>query len=75
MALIAILFGNISLFILSLIWAQTTYYRGNYKKCWLLIFCVLISGACVFIEAYQWLEPSGSHDLPALVLRNPTTPL
>lgn len=75
MALIAILFGNISLFILSAIGAQATYYKGKYKKCWLLILCVLISGACVGIEVYQWLNPSDGRDLPAVVLRNPTTPL
>jgi hypothetical protein len=75
MALIAILFGNISLFILSMIGAQATYYRGNYKKCWLLILCVVISATCVFIEVYQWLGPPASNGLPTVVIRNPTTPL
>jgi hypothetical protein len=75
MALIAILFGNISLFILSAIGAQVTYYRGSYKKCWLMTLCVIISAACVGIEVYQWVVPTSSHDLPSLVIRQPTTPL
>jgi hypothetical protein len=72
-SLIMIFVGNFFIFIVSLIGAQTLYFKGRWKWFVLTVACVVISGTCMFVEAYQWLAPV-EHKFHVYV-RQPTTPL
>jgi len=73
MSLIIILIANFFVFIICLIGAQTCYFKKRWKWFCLMLTCIIMSGACIFIELYQWLVPP-QQDLP-VVIRQPTTPL
>jgi hypothetical protein len=61
-------------FIMSLIGALGHFFGRHWKWFFIILACVVISGACTFIELYLWLAPPPPHELPVIV-RQPLTPL
>ena len=58
--------ANVSVLIICLIGVQTCYFRRNRKWFWLMLVCVLLSGASAFILFYGWFNPESSVAVPRL---------
>ena len=56
--------ANVSVLIICLIGVQTCYFRRNWKWFWLMLVCVILSGACAFFIFYQWFNPGTPLHLP-----------
>jgi hypothetical protein len=66
--------ANVSVLIICLVAVQTCYFRRNWKWFWLLLACVLLSGASAFVLFYGWFYPESTLSLPRLD-RSLTNPL
>jgi len=66
--MIQILIGsaNVAVLIICLMGLQSCYFRRSWKWFWLMLLCVLLSGACAGFEIYQWLGPSAQISMPRL---------
>jgi hypothetical protein len=49
--------ANVSILIICLVGMQACYFRRNRKWFWLMLVCVLLSGASAFVLFYGWLNP------------------
>jgi glucan phosphoethanolaminetransferase (alkaline phosphatase superfamily) len=61
-------------FIVSMIGALGHYFAKQWKWFLFMLFCVVVSAACMAVELYQWESPAPPHEMP-LVIRSPATPL
>ena len=57
-------------FIASMIGTLGNYFEKRWKWFLFMLFCVIISTACMAVELYQWETPPPPHELP-LVIRSP----
>ena len=65
--------ANVSVLIICLVGVQTCYFRRNWRWFWLLLVCVILSGASAFVLFYGFNPDSAAH-LPRLD-RSPPSPL
>jgi glucan phosphoethanolaminetransferase (alkaline phosphatase superfamily) len=75
MPLLLLMIGNFFILIICLMGAQSCYFKRNWKWFWLMLVCVLLSSGGIATVVYEWMGPYGPTDLPAAVIRNPTSPL
>jgi hypothetical protein len=61
-------------FIVSMMGALGNYYEKRWKWFLFMLFCVIVSTACMGVELYQWEAPPAPHEMP-LVIRSPLSPL
>jgi hypothetical protein len=66
MTQILIATANVSVLIICLIGVQTCYFRRNWKWFWLLLVCVVLSGASAIVLFYGWFNPDAPLRLPRL---------
>ena len=66
--MIPILIGaaNVAVLIICLMGLQSCYFRKSWKWFWLMLVCVLLSGASAGVELYEWLGPQAETSLPRL---------
>jgi hypothetical protein len=66
--MIPILIGaaNVAVLLICLMGLQCCYFRKSWKWFWLMLVCVLLSGASAGVELYQWLGPQAEDSLPRL---------
>jgi hypothetical protein len=67
-AMYQILLGSANVFVLiiCLIGVQSCYFRANWKWFWLMLVCVVLSGASAFVLFYGWFNPESPASLPRL---------
>jgi hypothetical protein len=58
--------ANVSVLIICLVGVQTCYFRRNWKWFWLLLVCVILSGASAFVLFWGWFYPGSAAHLPRL---------
>jgi hypothetical protein len=58
--------ANVSVLIICLVGVQTCYFRRNWKWFWLLLVCVVLSGASAFVLFYGWFYSDASVVQPRL---------
>jgi hypothetical protein len=55
MTQLVLIIANVFIFIICLVGMQSCYFRRRWLWFWLMLVCVLLSGACASIVLRQWM--------------------